>query len=109
MLEELFSLKDQVAVVTGGNPGIGLSLAGFLMGAGARIAIVGRNAEAGKQAAARPRGQGGEAAFFPADVSKQDQVEAMAEAIEKVMGPIDILINSAGINIRKKAIEFQLE
>lgn len=109
MLEELFSLRDQVAVVTGGTSGIGLSLAGFLMGAGARVAVVARNPEAGRQAAAGLADAGGEAAFFPADVSRQDQVEAMAEAIEKEMGPIDILINSAGINIRRKAVEFQLD
>ncbi len=108
MFEELFSLKNQVAVMTGGGSGIGLAMAGILTDAGARLAIVDLNREAADRAAKGLRDRGGDSMAFYADVSKLDQVEAMAEAVEKQMGPIGILVNCAGINIRKKAIDFEL-
>lgn len=109
MFEEMFDLTDKVAIVTGGSSGIGLTLAQTLMQAGAKVAIVNRKREAGESAAARLQEEGGEARAFPADVSKKDEVEAMAEAVEEKLGPVDILVNSAGINIRKKAVEFDLD
>jgi NAD(P)-dependent dehydrogenase (short-subunit alcohol dehydrogenase family) len=107
-LEEIFDLKNQVAVVTGGSSGIGFAIAETLMSAGVRVAIVNRKIEAGKQAVTHLRELGGEAMAFSADVSKVDEMEAMGEAVEAKMGPIDILVNSAGINIRRKAVEFEL-
>ena len=106
--EEIFDLKGQVAIVTGGNSGIGFSIAETLLSAGVRVAIVNRKIESGRQAVARLREQGGEALAFQADVSKQDEMEAVAKAVEAQMGAVDILVNSAGINIRRKAIEYEL-
>jgi len=108
MFEEYFDLSDRVAVVTGGSSGIGFTLAQTLIQAGAKVAIVNRKRKAGKSAAAKLQEKGGEAEVFPADVSKKDEVESMVKAVEEKLGQIDILINSAGINIRKKALEFDL-
>ncbi len=108
MYEEMFDLKGKVAIVTGGNSGIGLSMAQTLAKAGVNVAIVNRRAEEGQKAADSMRDQGGEAQAFPADVSKKDEVEAVIKAVEEQMGPVDILVNSAGINIRKKALEYDL-
>jgi len=104
----MFDLKGKVAIVTGGNSGIGLSMAETLCKAGVKVAIVNRRAEEGQKAAENMRGQGGEAQAFPADVSKKDEVEAIVKAVEEKMGPVDILVNSAGINIRKKAVEYDI-
>ena len=108
MYEEMFDLKGKVAIVTGGNSGIGLSMAETLCKAGVKVAIVNRRAEEGQKAADDMRGQGGEAQAFQADVSKKDEVEAIVKAVEEKMGPVDILVNSAGINIRKKAVDYDI-
>ncbi len=104
----LFDLEGKVGIVTGGSSGIGLSMAKALAQTGVKIAIVNRTVGAGEKAAAEIREHGGIAASFPADVTKKDNVEAVVEAIENEMGAADILVNCAGINIRKKALEFGL-
>jgi len=108
MFEEMFDLKGKVAIVTGGSSGIGFSMAQTLSRAGVNVAIVNRRPEEGQRAAEKIREQGGEAETFPADVSKKDEVEAMVRAVEDEMGPVNILVNSAGINIRKKAVEYDI-
>jgi NAD(P)-dependent dehydrogenase (short-subunit alcohol dehydrogenase family) len=104
----LFDLPGKVGIVTGGSSGIGLSVAKALARTGVKIAIVNRTAGTGEKAAAEIRKEGGIAASFPADVTRKDNVEAVVEAIEGEMGAVDILVNSAGINIRRKALEFGL-
>jgi NAD(P)-dependent dehydrogenase (short-subunit alcohol dehydrogenase family) len=104
----LFDIEGKVGIVTGGSSGIGLSMAKALAQTGVKIAIVNRTVMAGEKAAAEIREHGGIAASFPADVTKKDNVEAVVEAIENEMGAVDILVNCAGINIRKKAVEFGL-
>jgi gluconate 5-dehydrogenase len=106
IFENLFDLKDKVGIVTGGSSGIGLALAQTLGYAGVKIAIVNRTAAAGKAAAAGLCEEGVEARAFPCDVSRKEDVEAMVAAVEQTLGPVGILVNSAGINIRKKALEF---
>lgn len=108
MYKELFDLERKVAIVTGGSSGIGLSIAQTLAGAGVKVAIVNRKADDGERAASFIKERGGDARAFPADVSVKEQVEEMAKAVEEEMGPVDILVNSAGINIRKKALEYDL-
>ncbi len=96
-----FDLRGKVAIVTGGNGGIGLGMAGGLAGAGADIAIVGRN-EAKSNAAAAELGQSGTRAISVlADVTDEAAVIAMIERVKRELGGIDILVNNAGINIRK--------
>ena len=108
MFEEMFDLKDKVGIITGGNSGIGLSIARSLARAGVKVTIVNRTKETCQETAAKLCEEGGNAKAFPADVSKREEVEAMVRDVEEKMGSIDILVNSAGINIRKKAVEFDL-
>jgi len=97
----LFDLSGKVAIVTGGNGGIGLGIAQGLADAGAAIAVVGRN-EAKSKAAAAGLAQGGvKAIAVTTDVTDKAAVAAMAERVRGELGRIDILVNNAGINIRK--------
>ncbi len=97
-----FNLAGKVAIVTGGNGGIGLGMARGLAEAGAKIAIVGRDqAKSTAAAADLTASTGAEALPFIADVSVSAQVERVVAEIVTRMKRIDILINNAGINIRK--------
>src|ERR1700710_3209009 len=101
MKTELFDLAGKVAIVTGGNGGIGLGMARGLAAAGAAVAIVGRN-EAKSAAAVAELVQGGAKAISVAtDVTDKEAVAAMTARVAGELGRIDILVNNAGINIRK--------
>ncbi len=96
-----FNLSGKVAIVTGGNGGIGLGMARGLAEAGAAVAIVGRN-EAKSLAAVTELERGGARAIsVVADVTDKSAVDAMAARVGRELGRIDILVNNAGINIRK--------
>lgn len=96
-----FDLSGKAAIITGGSKGLGYAMAAGLASAGARIMLVNRNAEEGIQAAEElSTDYGIEAISFSADITDIQQTEAMAEAAMNAFGQIDILINSAGINIR---------
>jgi 2-deoxy-D-gluconate 3-dehydrogenase len=96
-----FDLAGKVAIVTGGNGGIGLGMARGLANAGAAIAVVGRNAPKSDAAVAEIRESGGNAISVVADVGDAQAVAAMVEVVTRQLGRIDILVNNAGINIRK--------
>jgi gluconate 5-dehydrogenase len=96
-----FDLRGKAAIVTGGSKGLGFAMAAGLASAGARIMLVNRNAEEGKQAANDlGTDYGTEVISFSADITDLQQTEAMAKTAIDAFGQIDILINSAGINIR---------
>src|SRR5262249_645143 len=99
----LFDLSGKVAIVTGGNGGIGLGIALGLAKAGAKIAVLGRNAAKSESAAQTIRQAAGvETLVVTADVSRPDHVDrAVVETLDK-FDRIDILFNNAGINIRKQ-------
>jgi len=101
MNPQLFDLSGKVAIVTGGNGGIGLGMARGLADAGAAIAVVGRNEAKSKAAAAELAGRGVKAIAVTADVTNKQAVAAMTEHVARELGRIDILVNNAGINIRK--------
>jgi 2-deoxy-D-gluconate 3-dehydrogenase len=98
-----FDLKGKVALVTGGNGGIGLGIARGLAQAGADVAIAGRNAT--KNAAAL-KAIGGNAIALVADVNDSTQVQRMVADTVKAFGGLDILVANAGINIRKQPQEY---
>jgi len=98
-----FDLKGKVALVTGGNGGIGLGIARGLAQAGADVAIAGRNAT--KNAAAL-KAIGGNAIALVADVNDNAQVQRMVADTVKAFGGLDILVANAGINIRKPPQEY---
>jgi 2-dehydro-3-deoxy-D-gluconate 5-dehydrogenase len=101
MTSNPFDLTGKVAIVTGGNGGIGLGMARGLGEAGAAIAIVGRNEAKSTEAVADLRQRGAKAISVVADVTDQAAVTAMVERALREWGRIDILVNNAGINIRK--------
>ncbi|MDA0749299.1 MAG: glucose 1-dehydrogenase [Verrucomicrobia bacterium] len=96
-----FQLDGQAAIVTGGSKGLGLAMAAGLASAGANVMLVSRHLDEAESAACElADGFGVQAIGFQADVTDQAQSEAMvAEALAR-FGRVDILINSAGINIR---------
>jgi 3-oxoacyl-[acyl-carrier protein] reductase len=87
-------LSGKTAFVTGSTRGIGLAIAQTLYQAGAKVAVVGRDAERARSVAA---GLGDRAAGVACDVAHAGQVDAAVAAAEKLLGPIDILVNNAGL------------
>jgi len=90
-VEMTFSLQGRVALVTGGNGGLGLMIARGLRAAGAKVAVGGRNAA--KNASVR----GELDAVYPLDVTQQESVDAVVQSTQAEFGRIDILVNCAGI------------
>jgi 3-oxoacyl-[acyl-carrier protein] reductase len=88
-------LEGKIALVTGGSRGIGLAVSRTLADAGARVAVVGRD---GDRARASARGlPGGGHQGFACDVADPDQARATAVAVEEGLGPVDVLVNNAGV------------
>jgi 2-dehydro-3-deoxy-D-gluconate 5-dehydrogenase len=104
----MFDLKGKVAIVTGGNGGIGLGMAKGLAQAGARVAIAARNETKSRAAVDEVTGLGGEAVAITVDVADEASVEAAVRAVVDRLGRVDILVNNAGINIRKQPQEYTL-
>jgi gluconate 5-dehydrogenase len=99
-LNDLFSLEGRVALVTGGSSGIGRAVAGALARAGARVVVVARKEEQLAATVEELVADGCRAAWVSADLSSRDGVRAAAREAAAVFGEPDILVNSAGINLR---------
>jgi gluconate 5-dehydrogenase len=96
-----FDLTGKSAIITGGSKGLGLSMAAGLASAGASVMLVNRHKEEGEIAAKELRDAFGISVLsFSADITDKKQTEAMVQSAIDAFGKIDILINSAGINIR---------
>jgi len=102
-------LKDKAALVTGASKGLGKAMALALAQAGAKVALVSRDEKLLAQTAQAITALGSEAAAFPADVSNETQVQALEKEVTARFGRVQILINNAGINLRKPVTEFTLE
>src|SRR5215468_7830991 len=109
MASGLFDLRGNVAIVTGGNGGIGLGIARGLADAGADIAVVGRNQDKSNAAVADLRARGVRAIAVAADVTDKTAVADMIARVGRDLGRIDILVNNAGINIRKPPHALELD
>ena len=102
----MFNLKGKVALVTGGNGGIGLGLARGLARAGADLVVVGRNSEKNASAAGELRALGVKAIGIVAVVTDRAQVDrAVAESVAQ-LGGLDILVANAGTNVRKQPQDY---
>lgn len=96
-----FDLTGKSAIITGGSKGLGLAMAAGLASAGADVMLVNRTPQDGKVAAEQLSSDYKiRAESFAADITSQRETEAMVSAAIGMFGKIDILINSAGINIR---------
>jgi 2-dehydro-3-deoxy-D-gluconate 5-dehydrogenase len=104
-----FDLRGKVAIVTGGNGGIGLGMARGLAQAGASVAIVGRDETKSREAVAELQQRGAKAISVVADVTDKAAVATMVEQTVGEFGRIDALVNNAGINIRKAPQALTLE
>jgi 2-deoxy-D-gluconate 3-dehydrogenase len=108
MDSRLFDLSGKVAVVTGGNGGIGLGMAKGLAGAGAIIVVGGRDAAKNADAVKQLQAIGAKASAVPVDVLKEDSCRALIADAMKAHGRLDILVNNAGMSIRKQPEELAL-
>jgi 2-deoxy-D-gluconate 3-dehydrogenase len=106
---KLFDLSERVAIVTGGNGGIGLGMAQGLAEAGASIVVAGRNTEKNSAAEEVLQGLGAETVSVAVDVTQAASCRALIEAAVNRFGRLDILINNAGTNIRKPPQDLALE
>ncbi len=97
-------LQDKTVLVTGGGSGIGLGIALALAGEGCRVAICGRNEEKLASAAAQLSGSP-TLIYRRCDVSNRDDVRQLATWAEEQLGPIDILVASAGVNVINRSME----
>jgi 2-dehydro-3-deoxy-D-gluconate 5-dehydrogenase len=109
MTAKSFELGGKVAIITGGNGGIGLGMAHGLGEAGAALAIVGRDAAKSEKAVADLATRGIRAISVTADVTDKEAVGAMIGRVRDQFGRIDILVNNAGINIRKPPHALELD
>ncbi|HVN03110.1 MAG TPA: SDR family NAD(P)-dependent oxidoreductase [Bryobacteraceae bacterium] len=102
-------LAGRVAVITGASRGLGRAMALALAAEGVSIALVARDRDALQQSAEQVWHAGGGAQIFQADVISEEQVTRLEKEIAEAFGRVHILINNAGINIRKQLTEFTLE
>lgn len=102
-------LKDRIALITGASKGLGRAMAIALAEAGARLALVARDVDGLNATAEAVRSCGAEAKVFRADVADEAQVLQLERDVHEQMGPISILINNAGMNLRKPITDFTLE
>jgi len=102
-------LTDRTAVITGGSRGLGEAMAKSLAEAGAKIALVARDVKRLEQVRDAIAERGGTAELFAADVTQEDEVAQLKEAVSRRFGAAQILINNAGTNIRKNLVDFSLE
>lgn len=100
----LFDLHGEFAVVIGATGSLGGAIAEGLAAAGAKVAVLGRNAERGQACVARIHKAKGDAAFFAADASSRESLQAAHDAITKAMGAPTILVNAAGGNDPKVTV-----
>jgi 2-deoxy-D-gluconate 3-dehydrogenase len=103
---KLFDLSGRVAVVTGGNGGIGLGMAKGLAAAGAAVVVAGRQKDKNAAAVKEIEALGAQAAAVTVDVTKEASAQAMVADTVARFGRLDILVNNAGINIRKQPEQY---
>ena len=97
-----FSLKGETALITGGGSGLGYGIAECFVASGAKVVLVGRRVDVLKKAVKK---LGKCASFAAHDITLVDQAEGLVQRISDESGPVSILVNNAGIHLKKAAIE----
>jgi len=103
------NLSGKTALVTGASRGLGKSMAKALSSSGATVALVARNQEKLAEVRDEIESTGGKTASFLADVTSEQEVLRLEKEVSGQLGPVNILINNAGMNIRKNLIDFTLD
>jgi NAD(P)-dependent dehydrogenase (short-subunit alcohol dehydrogenase family) len=103
---EIFSLRGETALITGGGTGIGLAMAKAMRGAGAKVVLAGRR-EPELAAAVKELGDG--AAYVVHDVNRLELAPTLVAQVEKAHGPVTCLVNNAGQNLKKPAVDTSAE
>ncbi len=106
---DLFDLSERIAIITGGNQGIGYAIAKGIAGLGATVVITNRRESEGQKAAESLKNEGLEAVAIPADVASRSSVANLVSAVLSDFGKIDILVNSAGVILRGPVEDFSEE
>lgn len=109
MNHSMFELRGRVALVTGASGGIGRAIATALGGAGANVVMVARRAKPLAEACAEVAAVGGIAAPIIADLEKREIVDHLGQRASQAFGPVEILVNAAGINLRQSFGEIDYE
>jgi NAD(P)-dependent dehydrogenase (short-subunit alcohol dehydrogenase family) len=105
-IADLFSLKGNTAIVTGGTSGIGRCVANYLASAGASVAIVATHGDVAQKVASEIAAEYGvKTVGVGCDVTDESAADQMIETVSKTIGTADVLLNNAGINIPKSALE----
>jgi 2-deoxy-D-gluconate 3-dehydrogenase len=107
--KQLFDLSGRVAVVTGGNGGIGRSIAMGLAQAGAAVAVLARNEEKNQRVLGELQALGIHALAVRVDVTERGQLKPALEKVEETLGPVSILVNNAGVAARPGVLDHTLE
>jgi 2-deoxy-D-gluconate 3-dehydrogenase len=103
--KNLFDLSGRVAVVTGGNGGIGRGIALGLAQAGSAVAVLARNEEKNQRVVGELEALGVAAAAVKTDLANRSQLPAVLQEVENKLGPINILVNNAGIAVLGGGLE----
>ncbi|HEX8520892.1 MAG TPA: glucose 1-dehydrogenase [Tepidisphaeraceae bacterium] len=98
----VFQLDNEVALITGGGTGLGFGIARCMVSAGAKVILAGRREEVVKKAA---EDLGPSATYVAYDVTQMSEAPGMVQRVSTRFGPISILVNNAGINLKKPAME----
>ena len=108
-MSKRFDLSGKVALVTGASSGLGVHFARTLAAAGASVAIAARRADRLASLQAELQSAGSKAVAVELDVQAGDRIVAALAEVEKALGPIDVVVNNAGVSIVKPALEMPLE
>jgi NAD(P)-dependent dehydrogenase (short-subunit alcohol dehydrogenase family) len=107
--EQTPSLSSKIALISGASKGLGRAMALALSGAGATVALVSRDQEKLQNVKQEIESSGGKAKVFVADVAKEENVRDLESEVSNQIGKVQILINNAGMNIRKDLVDFSLD
>jgi NAD(P)-dependent dehydrogenase (short-subunit alcohol dehydrogenase family) len=98
-------MQGRLALITGGNSGIGRGIAHRFAREGAAVAIAGRDTGKGEKVLVELREMGAEAFFYPADLADESAVKAIIDEIDKHFGRLDVVVNNAGVGSRRSGVE----